>query len=83
MKDKIIKEKEKGKLIIITSHLLSELDDLITGIVFMQDGQIKFQSGVEELLESTGEARISKAIASVLKTGNQLKNTRHVEQVKV
>ena len=33
LKDKIIKEKEKGKLILITSHLLSELDDLITEII--------------------------------------------------
>lgn len=41
LKDKIIKEKEKGKLILITSHLLSELDDMITQIIFMQDGDRK------------------------------------------
>src|SRR3970040_2783189 len=32
LKEKIIKEREKGKLILITSHLLSDLDDLITRI---------------------------------------------------
>ena len=30
LKEKIITEKEKGKLIFITSHVLSELDDLVT-----------------------------------------------------
>jgi Cu-processing system ATP-binding protein len=42
LKEKIIKEKEKGKLIIITSHLLSELDDLVTHLIFMQEGQVRF-----------------------------------------
>ena len=30
LKEKIIKEKNKGKLIIITSHLLSELDEMVS-----------------------------------------------------
>ena len=67
LKEKIIKEKEKGKLILITSHLLSELDDLITEIIFMQEGKVHFHQKVEELKTSTGEERISKAIASILK----------------
>ena len=37
LKNKIIKEKNKGKLIIITSHLLSELDDIVSEIVFMNE----------------------------------------------
>ena len=66
-KEKIIKEKEKGKLILITSHLLSELDDLITEIIFMQEGKVHFHQKVEELKETTGEEKISKAIAKILK----------------
>ena len=60
-------EKEKGKLILITSHLLSELDDLITEIIFMQEGKVHFHQKVEELKTTTGEERISKAIAKILK----------------
>lgn len=67
LKEKIIKEKEKGKLILITSHLLSELDDLITEIIFMQEGKIHFHQKVEELKSTTGEEKISKAIAKILK----------------
>ncbi|HRN47589.1 MAG TPA: ABC transporter ATP-binding protein [Niabella sp.] len=69
LKEKIIKEKEKGKLILITSHLLSELDDLITELVFMQDGEVRFHQHVSELLNKTGEQKIAKAIANVLKNG--------------
>ncbi len=67
LKEKIIKEKEKGKLILITSHLLSELDDLITEIIFMQEGEVHFHKKVEDLKSETNEDKISKAIASILK----------------
>jgi Cu-processing system ATP-binding protein len=68
LKEKIIKEREKGKLILITSHLLSELDDMISQIIFMQDGKVHFHKTIADLLESTNEQKISKAIASVLKS---------------
>ena len=70
LKEKIIKEKENGKLILITSHLLSELDDMITQIVFMQEGKVHFHKSIEDLLESTAEVKISKAIAKILKEKN-------------
>ncbi len=68
LKEKIISEKEKGKLILITSHLLSELDDLITQIIFMQDGVVQFHKTINDLKSSTGEQKISKAIAKILKS---------------
>ena len=67
LKEKIIKEKGKGKLILITSHLLSELDDLISEIIFMQDGKIFFHKKVNELKEETQEDKISKANAKILR----------------
>lgn len=69
LRDKIIRERQKGKLILITSHLLSELDDLLTDIIFMQEAEVLFFSSVSKLFEATGEARISKAIIKLLKSG--------------
>jgi len=66
LKEKISREKQKGKLILITSHILSELDDLITHIIFMQDGKLKFRKTVEELRSDTGEIKLSKAIANIM-----------------
>lgn len=67
LKEKIILEKQKGKLIMITSHLLSELDDLITELIFMHDAKVQFHQSVVDLQSSTGEEKISKAIAHILK----------------
>ncbi len=72
LKEKIIREKEKGKLILITSHLLSELDDLVTEIIFMQDGKVHFHKKVADLKSETNENKISKSIAKILKNkGNE------------
>lgn len=70
LKEKIINEKEKGKLILITSHLLSELDDLVSEIIFMQEGEIEFHKSVQQLKEETQESKLSKAISKVLKVRN-------------
>ena len=67
LKEKIIREKEKGKLILITSHLLSELDELITELIFIQEGEVCFHKKVADLKEEIKEDKISKAIAKILK----------------
>ena len=66
LKAKIIAEKAKGKLIMITSHVLSELDDLVTQVIFMQEGKLCFHKSISELRADTGEEKLSKAIASVM-----------------
>ena len=67
LKNKIIKEKHKGKLIIITSHLLSELDDIVSEIVFMNEGKVIVHQSVEELMTERKTEKISESIISILK----------------
>lgn len=69
LKDKIIREKQKGKLILITSHILSDLDELTTDVMYLQDGKVQFNQPVNALKEATGEARLGKAIAQIMKNG--------------
>ncbi len=67
LKNKIIKEKNKGKLIIITSHLLSELDDIVNEIIFMNESKIIVHQSVEDLMKETKTEKISESIVSILK----------------
>jgi len=69
LKEKISHEKSNGKLVIITSHLLNELDDLVTELVYMQDGTIKFHKPIKDLMIQTGEQKISRAISGMMKSG--------------
>lgn len=69
LKEKIIAEKQKGKLVLITSHILSDLDDLITQIIYMQEGKLLFHKSIGELRQDTGEDKLTKAIARVMSKG--------------
>ena len=66
LKDKIRKEKADGKLVLITSHILSDLDDIISELIYMQDGKLVFHKPIEQLKLDTGEERLSRAIANVM-----------------
>ena len=68
LKEKIISERNKGKLILITSHLLSELDELISELIFIQEGQLLFHKNVTSLKEETGCGTVAKAIIQSLKS---------------
>lgn len=66
LKDKIKKERAGGKLFIISSHILSDLDELSSDIVYIFEGKIQYQAPVEELKSKTGETRLSRAIANLM-----------------
>ncbi len=67
LKQKILLEKEKGKLVLITSHVLSELDELVSEVIYMQDGKLQFHKTIEQIQEDTGEQKLAKAIAQIMK----------------
>ena len=67
LKEKILKEKSRNKLILITSHVLSDLDDLTTHIMYLQEGKLEFFKEIEQLREETGELKLGKAIARIMK----------------
>jgi Cu-processing system ATP-binding protein len=67
LKTKILDAKNKGCLILITSHLLSELEDIISQIVFMQDGKILFHKDVAQLKTDTQQTTVAKSIVHLLR----------------
>lgn len=73
LKEKILKEKNKNKLILITSHILSDLDELTTHVMYLQEGKLGFFKEIEQLREDTGEIKLGKAIARIMK-GEKFEN---------
>ena len=66
LKNKIRREKEKGKLILVTSHILSDLDDITSEVVYLQEGKLLFHKSIHALRTDTGEEKLGRAIASVM-----------------
>jgi Cu-processing system ATP-binding protein len=72
LKEKIRKEKQQGKLILITSHILSDLDDLVTEVIYVQDGNILFHKSITQLRIDTNEEKLSRAIAVIMKNSGAI-----------
>ena len=59
-------EKEKGKTILITSHIMSFVEEISNEIVFILEGKIYFKGTISELKSKTNQPDFEHAIASIL-----------------
>ncbi|HEY4651688.1 MAG TPA: ABC transporter ATP-binding protein [Pontibacter sp.] len=66
LKSKILKEKKKGKLILITSHIMSEVEEVADEVMCLVDGQVKFHETIADIKAHTQEDRLSRAIAKIM-----------------
>ena len=66
LKTKIANEKKRGKLILITSHILSDLDELTTDLVYLFEGRVQFDDTIEALKAQTEQSKLSRAIACLM-----------------
>jgi Cu-processing system ATP-binding protein len=67
LKEKILHAKRLGKLIMISSHILSDLDELTTNVVYIFEGKVQYDDSIEALKEETNETRLGKAIAMLIR----------------
>lgn len=68
LKTKIIAAKNAGCLVLITSHLLSELEDIVSEIIFMQEGKLVLHKKVADLKADTGKDTVARSIIHLLQT---------------
>lgn len=66
LKQLINEEKAKGKTILITSHIMSFVEEISDQIVFILEGKIYFKGTIPELKSKTNESDFEHAIASIL-----------------
>ena len=59
MKDMIMKEREKGKTIIITTHNMQDATELCDRVVFIVDGQMKALDTPHNFIMKRGAARVT------------------------
>ena len=66
LKDKIHKERKNGKTFILTSHIMSEIEELADEVIFLLDGKIYFQGSVDKFQTHTQEEKLERAIAAMM-----------------
>lgn len=68
LKDKMERERAAGRTLIVTSHVLSELDQIADRIAFLLDGVVRFSGAREELLAATAESTLERAVAQLMRS---------------
>ncbi|MCP5063203.1 MAG: ABC transporter ATP-binding protein [Ignavibacteriae bacterium] len=66
LKKLILEEKNKGKTILISTHIMSFVEEISDGIIFLLDGNIYFEGNVNEIKEQTEQMNLESAIANIL-----------------
>lgn len=66
LKQMIEEEKEKGKIILVTSHIMNFVEEISDEIVFLLEGKVYFRGTAEALKEETQEPDFEHAIANLL-----------------
>jgi len=66
LKEIIQKEKKKGKTILITTHIMSLVEEIADEIVFLLDGNSYFKGSIKELKEQTHQTNLEQAIADLI-----------------
>jgi Cu-processing system ATP-binding protein len=66
LKSLIKKEKDRGKTILITTHIMSFVNEVADEIVFLLDGKIYFKGSTEALKEQTRDNNLEHAIANLI-----------------
>ncbi|HPQ09620.1 MAG TPA: ABC transporter ATP-binding protein [Bacteroidia bacterium] len=66
----LFSEKENGKTILLTTHIMSLVEEIADEIVFLLDGKIYFKGTVTQLKEITFQDNLEQAIASILRKEN-------------
>ncbi len=66
MKDVIQAEKEEGKSFLISSHIMSEIEELADNIAMLIDGKIHFQGSIQSLLTKSKHNKLERAVAQIM-----------------
>lgn len=65
-KKKVLKLKERGKTILLTTHIMSEIEELADYLVFIVEGKIRYYGPMKELLAKHKAQRLEGAVAKMM-----------------
>jgi Cu-processing system ATP-binding protein len=68
LKDKILAERGAGRTVMVTSHIMNELEELADDVAFMLDGRIAFSGTLDDLKRITAQATLERAVAAMMRT---------------
>jgi Cu-processing system ATP-binding protein len=65
-KDKVRKERTNGRTILLSSHLVNEVEEMADRIVYLQEGKPFFVGTMEEIKRTTSESHLDRALVHIM-----------------
>ena len=69
LKDKILNERRTGRTFIITSHVMSELEELADNVIFISEGKVRFSGSLDQIKHLTRQVNLERAVAELMEQG--------------
>lgn len=67
LKEKVQDAVDRGVTVVLTSHIMSEIEALASEVLFLVEGKVHFQGTMEQLRRTTGEQRLEHAVARLMR----------------
>jgi Cu-processing system ATP-binding protein len=69
VKDKILAERGAGRTVVLTSHIMSDLEELADDVAFLTDGRIRYSGTLFDLKRITRQNNLERAVAAMMTWG--------------
>ncbi len=66
LKDRILEDRARGKTFIITSHIMSELEELADELIFIDEGMVRFSGSIRQMIDQTRQPTLERAVAALM-----------------
>lgn len=66
-KEKVQQAADLGATVLLTSHVMGEVEELADDVLFLLDGRVRFQGTMEDLRRLTGEQRLERAVSRLMR----------------
>lgn len=65
--EKVAAERARNKLILMTSHILSDLDEMTSDVLYLIEGRLQFYRAIDELRAEHGGDKLGRVIARIMR----------------
>ena len=67
LKNRIAECREQGSTVVLTSHVLAEVEELADDVIGVLEGRVAYAGTLRQLAQLTGETRLERAVAQLMK----------------
>ena len=66
LKARILAERASGNTVLLTSHIMSDIDELADDVIYLAEGRVCFSGAVADLKRAMGQSSLERAIAELI-----------------